>query len=208
MHITSGWAMVIITLIYVIATIAIFITNHKATKIAQEQVAEMRREYDESNRPSVEVDLNLEQRTIYDLRFNNYGKKTAEHVRITLNKEFVDSIQEQEISNILRSQEKKECIIGVGQHYDLYVAPIKYKDNPNKVPIIGRVSYRCDSILYENEFYIDLENYMTFFSADTDFDKLKKLLEEQNKNIRDINSTLLKIDRHIEELEEKNESTD
>ena len=50
---TADWAMVIITAIYVGATIIIMVANRSAAKAAKEQLEEMKKEHDENARIQV-----------------------------------------------------------------------------------------------------------------------------------------------------------
>ena len=53
----TDWAMVVLTAIYVLATILICYYNYGATKASRDQAAEMRRQYEEDNRPYITVEL-------------------------------------------------------------------------------------------------------------------------------------------------------
>lgn len=101
----TDWLMVVITFVYVVATIAIFVTNHKATKAAQESILEMRREFDEANRPLVEVELLYLQKAFLALRFINHGSRTAYKVKIKLSQDFIESLDEKAMER--RSQEAR-----------------------------------------------------------------------------------------------------
>lgn len=50
---TADWAMVIITAIYVVATVFIMFANQRSAKSAKEQLAEMKREHEEASRLQV-----------------------------------------------------------------------------------------------------------------------------------------------------------
>ena len=89
---TSEWAMVVLTGIYVVATIFICLFNYGSTKASKAQAAEMRRQFDEDNRPYITVELIYERKVFFGLRFSNHGKRLANHVRIQFNQEFIDSI--------------------------------------------------------------------------------------------------------------------
>lgn len=54
--------MVVLTAIYVLATILICYYNYGATKASRDQAAEMRRQYEEDNRPYITVELMSEKR--------------------------------------------------------------------------------------------------------------------------------------------------
>lgn len=53
----TDWLMVIITAIYVIATIFICTANVKSAKAAREQTEEMKRQFLAINRPSVSAEI-------------------------------------------------------------------------------------------------------------------------------------------------------
>lgn len=84
----TDWAMVVLTAIYVLATILICYYNYGATKASRDQAAEMRRQYEEDNRPYITVELIYERKVFYGLRFSNHGKRLANHVRIQLDQTF------------------------------------------------------------------------------------------------------------------------
>ena len=53
----ADWVMVIITGIYVIATIFICLANIKAANASKEQLREMQKQFAETNRPVVELEF-------------------------------------------------------------------------------------------------------------------------------------------------------
>lgn len=195
MHIgvSPEWMMVIITAIYVCATVLILIANNKSVKIAQEQFEEMRREYEEHNRPIIEIELDLKQRIMYALKFINRGTKTANHVKIILDNDFLCSIKGFNGAYQLKEQMGKECIIGVGQCYELFLFDVDQKANEELLPISGTVIYEADGKKYTAEYSIDIKNYMTFFSKETEEEKLRKLIAKQNTEICRLNKTIATI---------------
>lgn len=89
--------MVIVTGIYVVATIFICWANIKSAKASKEQLCEMQRQYAEVNRPIIEVEFHYIQKTWYVVRFVNHSNKTAQHVKIHLESAFIDSLPERSI---------------------------------------------------------------------------------------------------------------
>lgn len=100
----TDWLMVAITVIYVVATIAIFVTNKGAEKAAKEQLEEMKRQYEDKKRleimPYIQFERtvgdtnfalnlvldsgkNLEGRYILILRVKNIGYGTAKDISYT-----------------------------------------------------------------------------------------------------------------------------
>ena len=189
----TDWLMVIITLVYVIATIFICWANIKSAEASKEELAEMKRQYAEENRPHIEVEFCYERRTWYIVRFINHGKLTAQHVKILLDEGFISSLPEQAIKDTLLKQREKECIIGVGQHYDLYIASNELRGNPNMKPVMGKILYQDESSKYESEIYIDLENYATFFYSTSD-DPMVKELKNIKKEIEGLKRAIVALD--------------
>ena len=199
MYITD-WLMVSITFVYAVVTGLILIANNKSAKIAKEQVDEMQREFEESNRPRIEVELQLINRCAIVLRFCNNGRLTAKHVRIAFDDECIDSLPEKEFAEQLRNQKGKECIIGAGQHYDMFLGT-RALIKAEKKPIEGYFTYTyndCDKTITE-DFYIDIDNYNTFFTMDDDTDKLLKTLREHTKEIKGITEVLEKIEGKLDD---------
>ena len=189
----TDWLMVIITLVYVIATIFICWANIKSAKASKEELAEMKRQYAEENRPHIEVEFCYERRTWYIVRFINHGKLTAQHVKILLDEGFISSLPEQAFKDTLLKQREKECIIGVGQYYDLYIASNELRGNPNMKPVMGKILYQDESSKYESDIYIDLEKYATFFSSTSD-DPMVKELKNIKKEIEGLKRAIVALD--------------
>ena len=186
----TDWLMVAITAVYVIATIAICWANIKVANASKAQLEEMKRQYAEGNRPIIETEFHYERRTWYIVRFINHGQQTAQHVKIKLDQEFIESLPEGGFRNTLQKQKEKECIIGVGQHYDLYIGSNAMRGNPNMRPVTGDIYYDGCQNSYSEKVFIDLENYMTFFSSTTDNDDLLKAVKKNAEELKGIRQVL------------------
>lgn len=190
MPIITDWLMVVITAVYVIATIAICWANIKAANATKAQLEEMKRQYAEENRPIIETEFHYERRTWYIIRFVNHGRQTAQHVKIELDPEFIESLPEEVYKSTLLEQKGKECIIGVGQHYDLYIGSNAMRGNPNMRPVTGDIYYDGYQNSYSDKVFIDLKNYMTFFSSTTDNDDLLKAVKKNAEELKGIRNEL------------------
>ncbi len=186
----ADWAMVFITFIYVVATITICWANIKSAKVSKEQLDEMRRQYAATNRPEIEVEFCYLRRTWYVARFINHGNKTAQRVKIRLDDEFIESLQEESFKQQLERIKGKECIIGVGQHYDLFIGSNKLRGNPDMKPITGTIEYESQGNHYKSDIFVDLEHYMTFFSLTTYDEELLKSIETIGLELNDIKKLL------------------
>lgn len=126
------------------------------------------------NRPQIELEFHFVQKTWYIARFVNHGNLTAQHVVINIDQSFIDSLPEQPIQDQLNRIKGKECIIGVGQYYDLFVGSNKLRGNLNMKPLTGSIEYESQGKKYKSDLFVDLEHYMTFFSTTTDEEELLK----------------------------------
>lgn len=189
----TDWLMVGITIVYVIATLFICLANMKSAKATREQLAETRRQFEEQNRPDIEVEFHYVRKAFYCLSFINRGKHNADHVTISFDKGFIESLENDNYKELLRKQEGKECVLGAGRHYDVFFGSNKYLQIPNKVPATGSICYQSNGKCYQDTFSIDLENYMTFFSVNTDHDDLVKKLNEQNQELKKIREILYEL---------------
>ena len=186
MNSLTDWLMVVITCIYVVATIFICIYNYKSAKASKEQLAEMKKQYNEENRPNIEVEFIYERRSWYGLRFINHGRRTAQDVHIQLDQKFIDSLPKENFRLLLTKQKDKKCIIGVGQHYDLFIGGNELRGYPNMIPVTGVITYRSSGAIYSSDISVDLENYITFFSINSDKDDIIKELQAETHALEKI----------------------
>jgi len=191
----TDWLMVIITAVYVIATIAIWIANNKTAKASKLQLEEMKRQFAEDNRPKIEMEFCFEKRTWFYIKFVNNGRLTAQHVKIELSQDFIDSIDEDSFKSVLNKINGKECIIGVGQHYNLYIGSNKLKDNHNIKPVNGFITYESNGKVYKDTIFLDLEQYMTFFSSNTEEETMIKSIKGIERSLASINNRLNSMNR-------------
>lgn len=193
MPVITDWLMVGITIIYVVATIFICWANIKSANASKEQLQEMQRQYDEKNRPIIEVELIYERKAFYGLRFVNHGMVTANCVKIYLDAGFIESIEEADIKYVLEKQNSKECVIGVGQHYKMYFGTNAYRNTSNKIPAQGYITYQGNGKEYRSDFYIDLEKYATFYSVNSEHDDWKNWMKDLNSNIKELNMNISQL---------------
>ena len=88
----SGGLTFLITVVYVIATIAICKANIHSANASKKQLEEMQKQYAEENSPHIEGEFLLERRSFYGLRFINHGKSTAQNVLIQFSDSFIVSL--------------------------------------------------------------------------------------------------------------------
>lgn len=193
---TSDWAMVIVTLIYVFLTCFICWSNFEIVKFSKEQLKEMRKQFESNNRPYIQVELTLEKRIFYAIRFVNNGNVVANNVNIKLDPDFIASLEEP-MKNLLIKQEGKKCIIGAHQSYSLYLGKCNFLREKCKKPVKGKIIYFANGKEYEEPFSIDLESYMTIFSVNSDYEDMIEVLKEQNSVLEELKNSVEKLSVNI-----------
>ena len=188
---TTDWLMVIITFVYVVATILICIFNAKSAKAAREQTEQMRFQFLQTNRPVVTVEIVYLKRLFWVLRFTNHGVVTAYNTIIALNQDFIDSIPEENFRRIVNDEVKKIRTIGVNQHYDIFFGGEGFRAMNKGTPITGRVSYRgTPDAIFADDFRIEISDYATFYSVDSELDEIKNALKEQTEELERIRQSI------------------
>lgn len=189
----TDWMMVVLTAIYVIATILICIFNYLSAKASKEQTQELKRQYSAENRPYITIELIYEHKFFYVLRLTNHGKRVANHVKISFNDAFLDSMDGTEFHAVLKEQNANARIIGIGQHYDLFLATSGDRESLRKVPIQGQIEYSDAESIYCEELCIDFSLWGPIYSVNSDIDDIKKEIEKLPKELSNISSELKRI---------------
>ena len=64
------------------------------------------------------------------------------------------------------------------------------RGNTNMEPLIGTIEYEYQNNHYTNEFFLDLEHYMTFYSSATEEEELLESIKNMNDVLKDIKDAL------------------
>ena len=186
----NGSLMVIITLVYVVATIAICVANLRSAKVTREQLEESKRQYEEEHRAFISYEFIYDHRIWYGVRFTNLGKRIATNVQIHLNKEFIESITEAGIKEQLHSLEGKEFILGIGQSYDIFFGSDKFRSRTSQIPVQGEILYRDRFGTYTNSIFIDFSKYPPIFTVTSDGERIEEAAKKLNRNLANIANEL------------------
>lgn len=189
----TDWLMVIITGVYVIATICICIANFMAANASKKQKEEMEREFQSVNRPIITVELVFLRRAVWAIRCKNQGNQTAFNMSIKLQQDFIESITDSFFRGILEENQNAIRTIGVGQTYDLFIGDNSFMHQGNKIPIKGKILYgSCYSAIFSEDFVIETKNYGTEYSLSTENEDLIKAIKEQTQMLAAIKRELEK----------------
>ena len=195
----SSWALVGITLVYVIATILICWFTCRSAKAMQEQTKELQRQFDETNRPNIDVTLHIAGDRAC-LKIENTGKKLAKNLRININDNFINfakglregipmenqTFHWDAASESLVKLNDSVFSIGVEQRWFVYMFPVLdfQKFGESNVPLLEiDISYEDNRQTYSEHATIDFTQYGWVMPYDSS-------LADINRHLQKISDTL------------------
>lgn len=196
----TDWLMVIITGIYVVATIAICWANIKSAKATREQVEESKKQYEDEHRAYITAEFIYSRCTHYGIRFTNNGKRFANNIQIQFDDDFISCTEDEIYANSIKSFNNKLFTLGIGQSYDIFFGVTGFMKKPNLSPIKGTITYNDFKQTYNETFFIDIANYASVFPPEDEIENIAKSLEKQTQQLEKIQKGICKItESHMKE---------
>ena len=181
--------LLLITFVYVIATILIFYMNKKAADASQKQVIEMQRQYRDSNRPYITCEYILLNRVFCGIRITNHGNMVAKDLTFAISSDFIKSLDPEHFIDFPKLNDSHYKLVGIGQSFDFIFSSAK---NKPKVPFHMTIYYRGEVDKYSETFNFDLEKQLPIYSVTEFSETLIKAIKEQNDILSNIQEALLK----------------
>lgn len=192
--------MVLITAVYVIATIVICVYNAKSATAAKEQTAEMKVQFAEIHRPKINIKFEVSSAGLLCFVIENVGLEPADNLSLGLSKDFYDNAikyYNTENSNLWFDVfERKDLYLATRQQITVIVGGKGYFNQIASVPAEFNVRYNN---IYNEKIIIDIKQYAYTLSINSPteniYNILCKLQEEQGrfqKKIISQNEALLK----------------
>ena len=191
----TDWLMVIITAIYVIATIFICKANIKSANATREQVAEQKRQFDESNRAYVTVHFEVTPSKLYTLCVCNHGNKVAKNVHLEISDEFIEGLENDKVKHLLKNTKESKIDIGIGQKWYLWLGVLGDRVTMQK-SVAFNLTYSDNNNSYNEAYNINLNafNWQLLCSPDdNEYEQTKKIANSIDK----ISKSIAKIEREI-----------
>ena len=174
----NGALMVLITLIYVIATIAIWLANKQSAKSSEKQLQESKRQFSELNRPYITCQYILSDRMFCGIRIQNYGNLVAKNLHIHVNEDFIDALNPKNFMDFYKVNTSVYSTVGINQYYDLHFCHVGSRP---LIPIMITLDYSDGyDNQYHEEFEINLVKQLPVQSVNSDLEKLTKKIDMLN----------------------------
>jgi len=172
----SSWILVIITFVYAVTTIVICVANLKSANATKKQTKEQIRQFNETNRPVVDVTLDTtsdSMPTALGFIFHNTGQKYARDIRVSVNGEFLEKI-EINYAVHFRKLINSKFNLGIGQTHTIPFCEPGEQYDMGIVEI--DVTYHNDE--YSEKFTFDLGLDNTRFAVTSDLSKISTHLKK------------------------------
>lgn len=184
----TEWLMVIITAVYVVATIVICVFNGKSAKAAKEQtetarqqIDEMIRQYNESNRPFVIIRFEIIRSGLLCFVVENIGPVAAKDVKIKINNDFIENVEKVDKDSHIRETSKATLFLSSHQKMYILLGGQTQFSEIASVPARINISYNSKYTEYTE---IDLWQYrflLVYSSELEDISQHLKHIENESK---------------------------
>ena len=192
----TDWLMVIITGVYVIATILICMANIKSAKATREQVVESKRQFDEENRAFVTVNFEVIRNGLAVLHIKNNGKRVANKVQIRIAQSFLDNVHEEAFRKDLDKLCAATFTLGVAQSWYICIGTILQLKELSQEIIAVDITYNDNLSEYDETITIDLKQYHWALMYNSSMDDIYQEIRKATKSIQS-------IDRSCREIKEE-----
>lgn len=200
----QGFAMVLLTFVYVVATIAICFFNYKSAEATKEQTKESRRQFNESNRAYITLTTENLKNGLITLSIKNVGNKIAKNVKIGVNQEFIESLKDDIAKQSVVTLTESSFDVGVGKEWHVFLGTHLTLKSLSTTKMIIDIEYEDDTDKYKEQRNIDLSQYFWALLNDSVLMDIRDCLQKQSKAIVSIDKNIGKISGSIEKKDVDN----
>ena len=191
----TDWLMVIITAIYVVATIFICIFNGKSAKAAhdqteasRQQTKEMIDQYNAVNRPIVTVRFDIIRSGLMCFIIENEGPQPAKDVKVVINQEFIDNISNSDERKMLADLNNATFFLASKQKLTVLLGGNSaFSDIAKEIAKID-ISYNG----YTEHTEIDINQYRFLLIYNSPVEDISQHLKKIKENEEKFHKSLLK----------------
>lgn len=202
----TDWIMVIITAVYVVATIVICIFNYKSAKASNNQVVESKRQFDESNRPHVFAGIEFVSEVFMCLYIENRGNDVASDINVLLDEDWLNLIKDNDYKEPLVELTQKPFMLAPGQKitraFTWVIVGVRnswldvFNDHPLKVSVNYKRHNYDNS--YTDAFVYDINLFRNMFNEKPENDKEIKEISKSLKAIADYSKKISDSTKSLE----------
>ena len=186
----NGSLMFLITFVYVIATIFICLANIKSAKATHKQVAEQKRQFDETNRAFITVSFEIIKSGVIALHIKNHGRLIAENVKINISEKFLENVPDTRDREHLIKLTKATFSVGIGQGWHCCIGSHLDLKKLSKELLHIDISYSDHLGKHTESTDIDLGQYSWATIYDSPVEDIHQEIKRQTKFIENISKSI------------------
>lgn len=187
---STEWIMTALTAAYTLLTILIVISNYFMAKATNQQVAELRKQFEEQNRPYICIRFQQIRSGLLCLAIENTGNSPARDVIISINEAFIDKISHEKFNGRLHDLTKSSIFLSPAQAMYCTLGVSSNFDRIKAQPLIADLTYTGNGREYQEHIEIDISAYRWALVYDSP-------LGDISTRMKDISETLIKIENKI-----------
>lgn len=184
----TDWLMVIITAIYVVATIIICYFNGKSAQVARIQTDEMIRQYNLANRPRVTIYFDIIRSGLLCFVIENVGVSPAHNVSININEDFLNGVDDEKDRNCLEEMTSAKLFLASKQK--MYICLGGQPQFTKLAQNVAEIDISYDG--YEEHTSIDLNQYRMFLVYTSPLEDISQHMKKMKENDERFQKNLLK----------------
>ena len=194
----QGFMMVVLTAVYVIATIAICLFNYKSAQATREQVAESARQFEEINRAFVTVYADFIRNGLFVLCVSNSGNKPAKDINVNIGEEYFKNIKQEFLPNVEKFV-KSNFMLGLEQKFYLTLGGLLDYEKLSNESMFLELTYQDDKRKYSEKIEIRLKEIAWSLNYTSPITDIQHDIKKQRENVEKLADNLEKIRRKIED---------
>ena len=194
----QGFMMVVLTAVYVIATIAICLFNYKSAQATREQVAESARQFEETNRAFVTVYADFIRNGLFVLCVSNSGNKPAKDINVNIGEEYFKNIKQEFLPNVEKFV-KSNFMLGLEQKFYLTLGGLLDYEKLSNESMFLELTYQDDKRKYSERIEIRLKEIAWSLNYTSPITDIQHDIKKQRENVEKLSDNLEKIRRKIED---------
>lgn len=190
----TDWIMIVITAVYVIATIFICIFNAKSANAAKVQTQEMKNQFASTYRPKIDIRFEIIRSGLMCFIIENVGTEPAIDVKINLCQEFIDNIGDATDKQKFQELNSSVLYIASNQKITLLIGSQIEFDKISSAPSKFNIQYNG---IYNEMIDIDIKQYGFMIIYNSPIEDIRQQLKEIKENEKKFQKDLLKQNANL-----------
>lgn len=185
----QGFLMVALTLVYVLATIAIFQSNNKSASASEKQTIEIKKQYEEMNRAKIDIKFEIIRGGLLCFVIENLGNKPAHNISINICEKFIQCLEDELSIKCIESINNGTFYLAVNQKITVFIGSKLKFDKIASTPAAFNIKYNDK---YEEKIIIDINQYSYMLIYNSPMEDISQHLQQMKEQQHSFQRNFLK----------------